>query len=452
MSVPTYNNAQVDVRMPAIYNPSEVIGLFSEALAKRSDGVIIVRGIYHPGRGISYNGYFFDVLKEEFSNRELTIIVPAEMRSQLSEGNLVELKGLVERRVGNDCSVKLQLSVTGMAVVQEQTMSEEDQKRIEIRGSKAKAGFKNVDAVLESAIYADRRPSVGLVYAEASITDKDFNAGREAAGTLIDFKEYRVSFSRPDAFISELRRVDSAGHDCICIIRGGGAGLESLENLSVLECVSTMRTPVVTAVGHTTDKVFINEVADLEKGTPSLLGSYFKNLVESVSKKKADSTAALSRKIEAQFKQQLDTARKQNEELQKKIAALTKSSEEAQKLHDQQVKASQKQLDDLAKGNGLARQKDREQMDALQKQLATLTENSKNQSEGFNRQLGKMQENINTLTRENKSLTAQYTEANAKKEALERSLREEQDKKSGKGLIVAVVILAILLVLSLALR
>ena len=91
-------------------------------------------------------------------------------------------------------------------------------------------------------------------------------------------------------------------------------------------------------------------------------------------------------------------------------------------------------------------------MEALQKQLATLTENSKNQSEGFTRQLGKMQENINTLTRENKSLTAQYTEANAKKEALERSLREEQDKKSGKGLIVAVVILAILLVLSLALR
>ena len=66
MSVPTYNNAQVDVRIPAIYNPSEVIGLFSEALAKRSDGVIFVRGIYHPGRGISYNGYFFDILKEEF--------------------------------------------------------------------------------------------------------------------------------------------------------------------------------------------------------------------------------------------------------------------------------------------------------------------------------------------------------------------------------------------------
>ena len=88
MSVPSYNNTQVDVRMPAIYNPSEVIGLFSEALAKRSDGVIIVRGIYHPGRGISYNGYFFDILKEEFSNRELTIIVPPKCVPSSAKGTL----------------------------------------------------------------------------------------------------------------------------------------------------------------------------------------------------------------------------------------------------------------------------------------------------------------------------------------------------------------------------
>ena len=213
-----------------------------------------------------------------------------------------------------------------------------------------------------------------------------------------------------------------------------------------------MRTPVITAVGHTPDKVFINEIADLEKETPSLLGTYFKDLVESVTKKKADSIAALSKKIEAQFKQQLDTATKQNEELQKKIGDLTKAGAEAQKLHDEQVKASQKQLDELAKGNGIARQKDREQMEALQKQLATLTENNKSQSEGFARQLSKMQEDMNTLSKENKTLAAKYAEEKSKKEALERSFHEESNRKSSKGLIIAVVILAVLLIISLVLR
>lgn len=434
MSNPSSNNEPKEL-MPVVYNPSEVIGLFSDALAKRSAGVIYVRGVYHPGRGISYSGYYYDTIKDEYSSKELTIIVSSEIRSQLTEGNLVDLKGLVDRKVSNDCSVKLQLQVTGLNIVQEQTLSEEDLRKVEIRNYKARAGFKNVDGILESAIYADRRPSVGLIYADSSITDADFNKGKEAAETQIDFREYRVTFSRPDAFVQILGAADKNGHDCICIVRGGGAGLEALENLSVLDCVSKMETAIVTAVGHTTDKVFINEIADLEIGTPSLLGSYFQNTVERVSKKKADSTAALSKKIEAQFKQQLETAKKQNEELQKKIGELTKANTDAQKLHDEQVKASQKQLDELAKGNGIARQKDREQMDALQKRLTELTQTNKNQSENFTRELGKMQDNLNRLTNENKSLV--------------RSLSEAQNKKGSVGLIIIIVILVIMLLVSL---
>lgn len=445
-------NSTSEIQLPVVYNPSEVIGLFNEALARKANGIVHVRGIYHPGKGFQYGGVYYDFLRDEYSSKELTIVVPSETRSQLTEGNLIEIKGFIDRKVSNDCSVKLQLQVTGINIVQEKTVTEEDIRRIEIRNTKARMGFKNVDGILEGAIYADRRPSVALLYADSSITDKDFNAGKDAAEAQIDFREYRVSFARPDTFVNVLRDIDSKGHDCLCIIRGGGAGLEALENLSVLECVSELKTAVITAVGHTVDKVFINEIADLEKETPSLLGTYFKDLVERVSKKKVDSTAALSKKIESQFKQQLDTARKQNEELQKKIADLTKANADAQKLHDEQVKASRKQLDDLAKGNAEARQKDREQMDALRKQLGTLTENSKSQSEGFTKQLGKMQGDIDALTRENKSLTAQYTEEKAKKEALERSLLDERNRKSGKGLVVAVVILTILLLLSLVVR
>ena len=299
--------------LPVTYRPSEVIGLFSEALARKANGIVHVRGIYHPGKGIQYGGAYYDLLRDDLSSKELTIIVSSEIRSHLSDGNLVDIKGFVDRKISNDCSVKLQLNVTGMDIVQEQTVSEDDKRRIEIRSAKAKAGFKNVDGILEAAIYADRRPSVGLVYAQTSITDKDFDAG-----------------------------------------------------------------------------------------------------------KKADSTAALSKKIEAQFKQQLDTARKQNADLQKR-------------------------LDELNKGNAEDRKKDREQLSSLEKQVKTLSETSKTQSESFNRRLKEMQE-------ENKTLTIRVTQEKERKETLERELREAQNKTGGTGLIIAVIILAILLVISLIAR
>lgn len=440
-STPTTNNESV----PVIYNPNEVIGLFADALAKRSAGIIVVRGIYRPGKGVPYSGLYYDFLKDELSARELTIILTHEIRSQLSEGCLVDLKGLVDRKVSNDCSVRLALQVTGMSIVQEHMISEDDLKRIEIRNAKAKAGFKNVDGILESAIYTDRRPSVGLVFADSSITDADFNEGKEAAGVQIDFCEYRVSFARPDAFVKVLNESDDKSHDCICIIRGGGSGLEALDNLDVLECVAGMNTAVITAVGHTADKVFINEIADLEVGTPSLLGSYFKNLVENVAKRKADSTVALTRKIETQFKEQLETAKKQNDELQKKIGELTKASTDAQKLHDEQVKTSQTQLDNLTKSNEEARKKDREQMDSLQNQLTTLTEASEKQSQSFTDQLGKLQGDLKTLSDENKELAAKCVQEQERNKALERSLTETRSREGRIRLIMFAVIIVIVL-------
>jgi len=419
MSTQSNNNLPA----PVTYSPAEVVGLFSDLLAKRSAGLIYVRGIYRPGKGVQYSGYYYDSLRDEASARELTIIVTPEIRSQLTDGCLVDLKGLIERRVTNDCSVRLALQVTGTSVVQEHTISEDDLKRIEIRNTKAKAGFKNVNGVLESAIYADRRPSVGLVFAESSIVDEDFNRGKEAAETALDFVEYRVSFARPDAFVRMLQDVDNAGHDIVCIIRGGGSGLEALDDITVLGCVAGMKTAVVTAVGHVADQVFINDIADLEIGTPSLLGTYFQSTVETVSRKKADSTAALTRKIGAQFKQQLETAEKQNKALQERVSELTKASTDAQKLHDEQVRAS------------------RQQLDGLSKQLA-------NQSESFNRQLTTMQGNISALSDQNKNLSARYAQEKTRREAMERDIQVARKRRSF-GLAVALIVLAILLWLGL---
>ena len=405
-----------------VYNPNEVINLFSETLAQKSTGIVTVRGIFKAGKGGSYGSFHYCSLKDEYSIHELSIKVPDGIFNSLKDGNLVELRGTMERKIGNYCSVQLVLNVTGALVMQEQTLSEDEKKRIEIRKSKSTKGYKKVDSIIESIILADGRPSVALLFAGTSITDADFNAGKDAAATQIDFREYRVSFSNPQAFVNTLKDIDTKGHDIACIIRGGGSGLEALENTDVLACVAGMKTPVISAVGHAVDKVFINEISDLEIGTPSLLGTYFKDIVEKVARMKANSTAALTRKIEAQFKDQIDTARRQNEELQRKFDELSRNSAEATRVHGEQVrtaqaqnKALQEQIARLNDSSKEAQNAYKEQNDNLQKQISEFVEMSRKKDEENSRINKELAEAIkkngylkNLLNQNSKNTTKPY--------------------------------------------
>lgn len=401
---------QPEIRQVTVYNPNQIINLFSDQLARKSKGEISVRGIFQKGKGKEYYGFYYDNLKDEKSPYVITIKISAELREGLQEGNLIDVSGVIDRKVTENCSVQLQLNVVSLVMVQEQTISEEQLRRIEIRKRKSEAGFKNVDILLENAIFSEKRPSVALVFADSSITDSDFNAGKDAASVQIEFEEYRVSFANSQVFAAMLAKIDQKGYDAVCIVRGGGSGLEALENLQLLECVSGMKTAVVTAVGHVEDNPFIEEIVDKKVGTPSLLGQYFKDLVESVSKKKADSTAALSKKIEAQFKQQIENAKKQNADLQKKLDDLTKASKEATTKHDEQVKAAQLQNTEL------------------QKKLTELTANSAEAAKKHDEQVKNAQELNKLLQEQIKKLTETSAEAQKKdkeqNDALQNQLKE----------------------------
>ena len=78
-------------------------------------------------------------------------------------------------------------------------------------------------------------------------------------------------------------------------------------------------------------------------------------------------------------------------------------------------------------------------------------ETNKAQSDALTGKIGKMQETIDSLSKQNQTLNSRYSEEKARKEVLERDLREAQKKNGNTGLIIAVVILSILLVLSLIL-
>lgn len=448
-----------------IYKPSEIIGIFNSILAKQSVNaqVVYLRGVYLASGRQSYNGYFYDTLRDEDRQEEITMYVTQQQRENLKNGNLVNVGGVLGRNVNNRGQIQIILNVSRIEIVQEQAIDEDEIKRMELRQKKSSVGFKNVDSVLEQLFFTDQRPRVALLFATSSITMSDFDAGINAAKSAIDFMEYRANFSNANEFISTLQSLDRGNFDVIALVRGGGASIESLDDVSVLEQIVSMNTPTIGAIGHVEEKIFIKQLVDKCAPTPNGLGQYFSEMVENVSEKKTRSRAALTEKIKKQFKDQLEAGQKQNKELQEKLKVLTKAQEdsvkaqqEATKKHNEQVQAAQKQNKELQEQLKGIQKSHQEQITKLTEAQKQQQEQQKKQQEELNKSLGKMQESNAQLQKNLAAITTQNTEslkqlAQAKEHAkdLEHKLSEALNKKGNNSslwMIIAIIAIILLIV------
>lgn len=456
------------------YKPSEIIGIFNSILAKQSVNaqVVYLRGIYLASGRQSYGGYYYDTLRDEDRQEEITIIVTDLQRENLKNGNLVNVGGVIGRNVNSRGQIQINLNVSRIEVVQEQVVDETEIKRVELRQKKASVGFKNVDGVLEQLLYTDQRPQVALVFAQTSITMSDFEAGINAAKTAIDFTERRVNFSNSQELVRTLQALDEFDFSVIALVRGGGGGIEKLDELDVLEAIVNLKTPIIAAIGHVEEKLFIKQLVDKCAPTPNGLGQYFSEMVESVSEKKTKSRAALTEQIKKQFKDQLEAGQKQNKELQEKLTSLTKAQEEAVKKHNEQVQALtkvqaeankkhneqvgvlskqnqelQKKLSEITKAHEATQKQQSEAMVKLQAQMKEQNEAHSKQQQEFNASLKKMQETNGELNKSLSKLTAQNTQAakdlNDARER-QRQLERQLQESSGSGIWKIAAIIAIL--------
>ncbi len=313
---------------------------------------------------------------------------------------------------------------------------------------------------------SDKRPQIALVYAETSITNDDFEKGVQAARTHIDFKEYRVSFAKTKAFCQTLKQLDAMNYDVIAIIRGGGAGLEALDEVELLETLVNMNTAWMYGAGHEGEKLFILNIADKAIAIPHALGTYFRDITDGVVQKRNNSRAALVKEVEGQFKKQIEDSNKKNQELTKQLEALQKQNKaqteasnkkieeltKAQKEHEKVVKAMAEQhkkateeANKLHKTQNETLQKAntqlQEQLKTQGKTLTDLQEQQKKQQGEFNKSLGQMQET-------NKGLQASVTKmTNELMTAKQRVIELESQKPSNSGYIIAIVVLILLAII-----
>lgn len=473
-----------------MYKPSEIIGIFNSILARQSVNaqVVYLRGVYLANPKESPWAYCYDTLRDEDGQEELTLRITQQQRNNLKNGNLVEVGGIISRNISGKGYIQIILNVSRIEIVKDQAVDESEIKRLELRQKKSSSGFKNVDTIIEGLLYTDNRPKIALLFAQTSITLSDFEAGINAAKAAIDFDEYRTNFSNPAEFVSQLKYIDSVKYDIVAIIRGGGGGIEKLDDLTVLNAIVELKTPVICAIGHVEEKLFIKQIVDKVAPTPNGLGQYFSEMVENVNEKKTHSRAVLTEQIKKQFKEQIEAGLKQNKELQEKLRVLTENQRKATeaqqiatKKHNEQVEAANKQNKELqeklriltenqkkaTEARQEADKKLNEQVTAankqnkdLQEQLKTLNESQKTlqiqhqkQQEELGKNLAKMQETNAQLQRNIEKVTAQNTESlkelsksREQVKDLERIISEMKSKGNGNTWVWIVIVVLIILV------
>ena len=432
------------------YTPVELVGIYRSFLERgKSNGVVWLRGIYiqRPNQNTQWSTCF-DELRDVSSNTSVTLKISRQDREKLKPNSLVQIGGITELNPYANGTIQIIVNVTRFEIVKDQFVTEQDLKLTEIRIAKSKKGFKNVDAVLEDKLFKDERPKVALIFASTSITMQDFNAGVNAAAVKIDFTELRQSFGNGNALASFLSSQDNSGFDVIALIRGGGSGIEALDDVQVLQTVASMKTPVIYAIGHVGEELFMKSIADKVATTPNGLGQYFSEMVERVVAKRNNSRAALVEEVKKQFQKQLEESNKKNQDLLKQVQNLTKqaaeqtkqfkeTTEKTQAENKKNLEAQQKKNEEALK---LVQIQNKQQMEAATKQNAALQKQLQDMSKS-------QKESLDKLTEQNRITNMQLEKERQKNISLERQI-ESKGKNTTLVIIIAIITIIIALVIA----
>lgn len=314
-------------------SPMQLMSRMSEDLSKQSNlfgQLFYIKGIFKCGNNVQYNQYYYDNLKDENTPTQVKILVPAILRQRIKPDSLMIFCGMLTKRIDSyKSSFELHFRVDSIVEeVKSSVLDEDDRKRIKLRQKKVAAGFKNVDNLLESLLLNDTRPKIALLFAQSAIVLGDFENGKRAASSAIDFVEEREVFTRTNQLCAKLRALDQQGYSAIALVRGGGIDpMTDVDKPEVIETVVDMKTPFISGLGHQPERIFLRQVADKWTPNPQALGQYFSELVEQVAIKRNNSRAILEASVKKQYQGQLDTEKRRNIDLQNQIKQLTRTYE-----------------------------------------------------------------------------------------------------------------------------
>lgn len=341
-----------------IYSPAAVLNLFNNSISlKQTQRIIQLRGVFQLGKGAFYNGAYYDSLRDESSDAQITLIVPALIRNELQPNKTVTINGFITRRVVSNASrIDIQLTVTELVEQTTNKYSGEEIKRIEIQQEKAAAGFRDVAGFIKEKIINEQSFKIGVIVGKNAIIDSDIKHQLKESVAFYGLDFHRINLSSETEIISALQALDESGTDIIVVSRGGGENLEVFNKIAIAEMGIGLKALLITAIGHKEDVTLLQKVADKAFITPSEFGQFLNDIynhtVEELQHSRAQLVEAVTKQLKAGYEKEIENLKMQIQNLEalkkqstgdmqkvyeERIAGLTALQQEKQQVFDQQL-------------------------------------------------------------------------------------------------------------------
>lgn len=264
--------------------PSDLAYAASELLTLSSvvPGPLLVTGAYARREGKqSYNGYYYDSLRDLASTNSLTLRVPELLRASLQDGRAYVLRGSLVRRVSDgELRIDLTFQVSGVdCELSAPARTRDAVERADLFHLKTRSGFRAVEQVLRARITAGGTPVIILIHGKDAVVPRDVAASLKTAAACYDLRQRQVTLRDPAAITNLLGELDRLGADALGIIRGGG-DLDAFDDLRLARAIVELKTPFVCALGHAADRTLVDQLADLSLPTPTALGEFLRRVAE----------------------------------------------------------------------------------------------------------------------------------------------------------------------------
>lgn len=316
------------------YNPGSLLNAFSNSLTSPLlNKPLLVKGIYKRGKGVNYNGVYYDILKDEFSDNNITLVIPEKLRFPLKEGQAIEAQAFLSKRLSTATGrIDLILTVSDLLSRKEREINEEELKALELLQQKAKIGYKDVDGLIRSKLYQQSPISITIIIGTTAIIDNDIKHQLKDAVVVYDIKYVKVNLTRVPDIIQAMRENDNS--DILVVARGGGENIQIFDNPELSQQVLNLKSVFVTAIGHAADEPLLQKLADKHFITPTALGQHFHDLynrtLDEFNNSKAKLISDLTKQIELNFQTQIQS-------LSVRLEATEKAMQEGEKENEARV-------------------------------------------------------------------------------------------------------------------
>ena len=314
------------------YTPASLLHLFNGALTTAATKkIILLKGIYVAGRGVTYAGFFYDTLKDETTDAVLTLVVPALLRNGLVNNKTIEFFGYITKRVVlNGGRIEVHAVMTELLQQTTGRFSEKEVKAVEVLQRKTALGYGDVDNFLKGHIVNDEPVRIRILIGKTAIIDSDISHALEEAIGFYTIEYERINLSVETEIIHALQRYNDRGkNDLLVLSRGGGENMEVFNSPDLAACCLELEPLFVTAIGHKEDVSLVQKVADKAFITPTALGQYLNRIynetVAELQHSKARLVEAITTQLGAQYDRQVHT-------LEEKVRQLEELNRQGQRV------------------------------------------------------------------------------------------------------------------------